>query len=297
MSNARTRHRTGVDSMNQFAGRTRIAAVAAAMTTLGGCGGAVTLPGGSADREISGATSSSIASGGNSTTTVDGTGAIALHIAISGDVQPEPVRYVLQLGDAVVQSGTIDTNDYNAFDVQLGAVPAGSGYTMALTLSSPDGSVECMGVGGPFTVVAGGTVVEQVHLVCLSEPVPGPGGPIIGVEGFCGTWNSVTATSREASSAGSMSAIVLTATATALNTAAIAYDWSVVASTGGGVTLGAPAGNGTNAGTVAVTCNPSTQNGGAMIQLVVTDSSDGGPVVCPSTYSTTTIPVSCTAAN
>jgi hypothetical protein len=182
-------------------------------------------------------------------------------------------------------------------DFRLGSVPAGAGYTLTLTASSPDGRVSCLGASAPFTVVEQNTVVEQVQLVCASDTQVSQGGPINWTESFCGSWQSVTATNGGTAAANGAATTVLTATATAPDTAAIAYNWSVLASTGGGVTLGALTGNGTNTGTVAVTCNQSTQNGGATIQLVVTDSPDGGPVTCPATLSTTTVNVSCTAAN
>jgi hypothetical protein len=71
------------------------------------------------------------------------------------------------------------------------------------------------------------------------------------------------------------------------------YSWSVLTATGGGVTLGPETGNGTTTSTQTITCNPSAQDGTAVLQLTVTDSDDGGAVPCPSDLSTTTITVAC----
>jgi hypothetical protein len=123
------------------------------------------------------------------------------------------------------------------------------------------------------------------------------GGPGLG---GCGIWQSVSAQSIDGGHtnasevpADGVTPIVLTATGSGPDYAALAYHWSVLSSTGDGVKLGAETGNGTTTSTQTLTCNPSTVTGGAVIQLTVTDSIVDAASTCPTTLSTVTVPVTC----
>jgi hypothetical protein len=230
------------------------------------------------------------------------TGKVALRLSLGGETEIDSVKYVLQNGSAVVQQGTLLTNNSAAINFELGQIPSGPGYSITLSASSPDGGVSCLGSSGTFTVQPRATIPEQVQLICTSGAIDSGMVVAKGLESFCGTWQSVStigpgvdagATNGSEVRANGVTPIVITATANGADTAALKYNWSVLASMGGGVSLGAQTGNGTTTGSVTLTCNPSITGGGATIQLVVTDSEDGGAVTCPSSLSTTTVDVTC----
>jgi hypothetical protein len=232
-----------------------------------------------------------------------GVGAISLKLTLGGDTEIDSVNYTLQNGTTLVESGTQATKNSAAINFELGSIPAGPGYTITLTAASPDGGVNCLGTSGVFSVNAHSTVSEQVNLICTFGAVDHGGAIVHGLENFCGTWQSVSteglpaidaaATNGSEVLADGVTPLVITANGNGPATGALVYSWSVLVSTGGGVTLGTETGNGTTTSTQTLTCNPSIVAGGAVIQLVITDSIDGGAVTCPGTLSTVTVPVTC----
>jgi hypothetical protein len=248
---------------------------------------------------------STTSNGGPGVSQNDGaTGAIHMNLSLGNDTTVNSVQYVLQNGSTVVQSGTVSTANSNSIDFQLGAIPAGTGYTVQISAASPDGGVDCIGSSLPFSVIGHSTVTVNVQLVCTFNAADAGNVQVIGQTSYCGTWQSVSTvgpgidagpTNGSEVYADGVSQIVVTAAANGAVTSQLAYNWSVASSTGAGVTLGATTGNGTEIGTLALTCNPSTQDGGAVIQLTVTDNGDAGAVTCPGALSTTTLVVSCDA--
>jgi hypothetical protein len=238
-------------------------------------------------------------------TSGDGTtGSVAMRLSLGNDTSINSVNYVLQNGTAVVQSGVLATNNSARIDLQIGSVPAGSGYTITLSAASPDGGVNCLGTSAPFAVAAHSTVNETVQLVCTSGASNNGNFTVIGLESFCGTWQSVSTigpgidagpTNGSEVFADGVTPIVVSATGNGADTSALAYNWTILSQTGGGVTLGANTGNGTTSDVLSLVCNPSVTAGGAVLQLQVTDSDDGGVVTCPSDLSTTTVQVTCDA--
>jgi hypothetical protein len=254
--------------------------------------------------ELSKTSTSQVSPGAASTpgTPNDKTGTIALRLSLGGDTQIDSVDYVLQTGASVVQSGTLTTRNGNGVTTQLGSIPAGAGYSLVLSATSPDGGVGCLGTSGAFSVQPHALVTQQVQLTCTATE--DDSGIVVAelAASFCGTWQSVSTigpgidaepTNGSLANADGVTPIVITATANGPDTAALVYSWSVLSATGGGVTLGQETGDGTTTSTQTVTCNPSTQDGTAVLQLTVTDSDDGGVVDCPSDLSTTTISVEC----
>jgi hypothetical protein len=198
----------------------------------------------------------------------------------------------------------ITTNNSAQINFELGSIPAGTGYVITLSGTSADGGVTCLGTSAAFAVTARTTANVGVNLVCSSGTTDAGQAIIIGAENFCGTWQSVSTAGPGLDAAPSngsevfadgQTPIVISATANGPDTSALLYTWSVLSSTGAGVTLGASTGNGTTSDLVSLVCNPSTVAGGAVIQLVVTDSQDGGAVNCSSNLSTTTVSVTCDA--
>jgi hypothetical protein len=205
-------------------------------------------------------------------------------------------------GSTVSGQGNVTPADGGVTVLSFEVLPAGQGYSVDVTGRSLDGSIVCDGQTGLFAIGVHQTVTETVTLLCsrLTGTI-GPEGP--GLEPFCGTWESVTTRGGidggvdggvwDTSPADGVTPIFIEATANGPTNSALVYSWSVLSSTGAGVTLGSSTGNGTTDDELTVTCNPSAESGGAVVQLMVTDAPDGGAVICPSSLSTLTVPLTC----
>ncbi|MCL2449163.1 MAG: hypothetical protein FWD17_09465 [Polyangiaceae bacterium] len=243
--------------------------------------------------------------------TLDGaTGAIGLRLTLGSDTSISTVSYTLQTEQSVVRKGNINTQHGKGVQTQLGNVPAGT-YTIALSAASDDGGVSCLGTSGTFTVQPGTVTTTQVPIVCAAaafiDPDSGSGSIDVTADlSFCATLQSVSTvgpgvdappTNGSAVNADGVTPIVITATAGAPDITAVVYTWSVLSQTGGGVTLGPKTGDGTSTSTQTLTCNPSTQDGTAVIQVTATEIDDGGVdgevETCPPDQSTMTLPVEC----
>jgi hypothetical protein len=217
-----------------------------------------------------------------------GTGSIVVDLSVAASTPVGGPSFVLENGaSAVVQAGDV-VADGGAFTIT--SVPAGSGYTLSVAAKASGSSGQCSGAAGPFSVASDQTVTEMVHLACAGPPPPSPScanlasteATVVG-EG-AGAAEAGAPSSIEAQADG-VSMVVITARADAVDASALAYHWSVQASSGGGVALGTSTGNGTTTGTLALTCNPSVLSGGAVVRLDVTVGADVDPGACPSSSS------------
>jgi Stigma-specific protein, Stig1 len=231
-------------------------------------------------------------------------GNLGLRLSLPDGTTLSSVNYTLSNGTTTVQSGPLNVSNSQSIDFQLGAVPAGTGYTITLQAASADGGITCLGAAGPFAVVAHSTVNETVQVICQSLANTNGNIFINGVPDFCGTWNSVSTigpgvdaapTNGSEVLADGVTPIVITATASGASPTSLHYTWSAVTNSGAGVTLGTNVGNGTTTDTLTVTCNLDATDavGSSTLTLVVTDSLDGGAVTCPTSLSTVTTTVFC----
>jgi hypothetical protein len=70
------------------------------------------------------------------------------------------------------RNGSIDLSNSTKLSATLGGIPAGSGYSISLALTSTDGSVSCAG-SAAFGVTARATTSVTVHLTCREAPRTG----------------------------------------------------------------------------------------------------------------------------
>jgi hypothetical protein len=122
------------------------------------------------------------------------------------------------------QSGNVNEQFANVIDFQIGDLPSGSGYTIALSATSTDGSLSCAGLA-TFTVAAGSTTPVGVVLSC---------------SGTADSGNvAVTATTQICPSIAGISVLPLETTlnepvslaATVAGTAAPTFAWTATAGT------------------------------------------------------------------
>jgi hypothetical protein len=85
---------------------------------------------------------------------------------------------IMSSGGAVIRSGTINTSDQNATPSVDTSCPAGTGDTVTLSATTSDNK-SCTGTSAPFNVVAGGTTMVAVTLLCGGTVPTQPNGSVI----------------------------------------------------------------------------------------------------------------------
>jgi hypothetical protein len=190
----------------------------------------------------------------------DSTGSIGLQLTIPGGEIINTVSYTIT-GNGQNLTGTVNVANSQTISFLVGGIPAGTGYTIALTATTTDGNTTCVG-STTFTVVARQTTQVSLHLQCHATAADAGSAQVTATADNCATWNSVSANPSETTVG---SSIALSATAVAPNPAAITFAWS--APTG---TFSAP--------TAASTTFTSTTPGSVTVTLVVGDGplSSGG---------------------
>jgi hypothetical protein len=93
------------------------------------------------------------------------TGAIHLNLEVAPGVTINTLHWTITNSNGFSQSGMVNEQFANVIDFQVGDLPTGSGYTIALSASSTDGSLSCAG-SATFTVAAGATTPVSVVLSC-----------------------------------------------------------------------------------------------------------------------------------
>src|SRR5262249_59008115 len=109
----------------------------------------------------------------------------------------------------------------------VGAVPAGTGYTVALSGTTNDGATSCAGTSAAFDVAAGATTAASVHLTCHERPRTGSV-LVTGVLNVCPVIDGLGASPAEVTVG---SALTLSAAAHDSDAApaALAYSWTASA--------------------------------------------------------------------
>ncbi len=209
----------------------------------------------------------------------DNAGSVGMALTLPGGEVINTVNWTVtgpNGGSTVVQTGTVAVGNSQTLTFLIGGIPAGAGYTVALSGQSTDGSVTCTG-SATFSTSARTTTNVSVALQC-SSPASEAGSALVNGTTFnCAAWNSAAASPAEAIVGNSVN---LSATATGPNPAGLTYAWT--ASSG---TLSTP-----TSSTSQFTC---TTPGTATITLTVGDGvvPDGG--TCSASAATTTVQVTC----
>jgi len=104
-------------------------------------------------------------SSGTSTTSAGNAGSIGLVLSLAPTETLASASYTISNPDLFSASGTIDVSHSSTLSAVIGGIPAATGYTIAITATSTDGSTSCAGSAG-FAVTAGATSAVTVHLTC-----------------------------------------------------------------------------------------------------------------------------------
>ncbi|HSY38117.1 MAG TPA: lamin tail domain-containing protein, partial [Polyangia bacterium] len=95
---------------------------------------------------------------------------IALQLAPG--ISLNSVAYAISGPAGFTRSGSVDVSQSATVSATIGGLPAGTGFTIALTSADTSGSTQCMG-SAPFSVTAGATTGVTVHLLCHEAPTTG----------------------------------------------------------------------------------------------------------------------------
>jgi hypothetical protein len=216
--------------------------------------------------------------GSSSPGSEDSTGSIGLQLTLPGGEIIDTVAYTIT-GNGQDLTGTINVAASQTISFLIGGIPAGSGYTIALTATTTDGTTTCVG-STTFSVTARQTTTVDLNLQCHATAADAGSISVVATTSNCATWNSVSANPNETTVG---SAVALSATAVAPNLSAITFAWS--APTG---TFSAPAAPNTSF--------TSTTTGPVTVTLVVGDGPLASGGTCDTADSTVTLVVTFAAA-
>src|SRR4051812_46759070 len=104
--------------------------------------------------------------------TAENVGSIGLSLQ-AGGITLNSVGFTIVGPGNYAKSGSINVGSSSQISTLIGGIPAGSGYTVALSaVDAVDSSVTCAG-SASFNVTARATTTAQVHLTCKVPPKTG----------------------------------------------------------------------------------------------------------------------------
>ena len=167
----------------------------------------------------------SVAACSNSGTPAPALGTVGFQLATTPGVTITTVNWsISNAGTGFSRSGTVNVQSSNTISFQVGGLPSGSGYVIALTATTVGGAFSCAG-SSPFTVTAGVTSGVSVTLACTAA-APDAGSVL--VTGTTVVCPSVTAVSAAPLETAVNSTIALSATASA-GASAPTFTWTATA--------------------------------------------------------------------
>ncbi|HVU53324.1 MAG TPA: hypothetical protein VHL80_21715 [Polyangia bacterium] len=205
-------------------------------------------------------------------------GSVGLAVTLAGGASVGSVSYLVTGPSAFSTSGAFDVSSSDTVSAVIGPLPAGNGYSIALSATSTDGTEPCAGSSAPFDVTAHATTTVTVTLRC-HEPARDGSLVINGTLNVCPTADGVTATPDEVLLGGTISLAALAHDPDS-SPSPLAYAWTV--SPPGAGTLGGGA-----TATPTFTC---ALPGPVTLSFTVTD---GDPA--PACTDTASVTVTCTA--
>ena len=214
----------------------------------------------------------------SSPSSTEGTGSVGMQLTLPGGEQLNTISWTLtgpNGASTVVQTGSVNVQNSQTASFIVGGIPGGSGYSIALSGTSTDGSVTCSG-SATFSVTPRQTTNVSVLLQCSSGASEAGAVLVNGNTFNCATWSGVTANPAETTVGNS---VLVTGSATGPNPSGLTYSWTATSGT-----FDTP-----NAASTHFTC---AAQGAATLTLTVGDGPvpDGG--AC-GTASVTTVQVQC----
>jgi hypothetical protein len=210
------------------------------------------------------------------------TGTVGMMLTLPGGETLNTVSWTVtgpNGASTVVQTGSVNVQSSLSVSFDIANLPAGTGYTIALSGTSVDGSVTCSG-SVSFSVAARMTTAVTDLLQC--NPTASEAGmlAVTATPYDCAIWSGISALPSETTVGHS---VAVSATATGADPSALTYAWS------------APTGffDSPSSASANFTC---TAVGAATLTVVIGDGPvpDGG--ACNSSLDTTTVQVTCDPA-
>jgi hypothetical protein len=194
-------------------------------------------------------------------------GAVGLALSLAANVTVSVVDYSITGNGITPRTGLIDVSDAAATpSLQVGGIPAGSGYLVALTASSVDGQTTCNG-SGMVDVLANQISLITVVMQCRATGTTG----VITVGGGFNNCPSITSYSGAPATVSVGGSVTVSVSATDPDGNALMFGWT------------APSGRfgDTGAPVTTFTC---TASGPVTLTMTITDG------MCPSSI---TLPIMC----
>lgn len=102
----------------------------------------------------------------------ESSGSLDLGLDLRPGVTVNSANYTLTGPAGFSRTGSIDLSSATKLSATLGAIPAGTGYSVSISLTSTDGGTSCSG-SAAFDVTARATTAVTVHLTCKEAPKNG----------------------------------------------------------------------------------------------------------------------------
>jgi hypothetical protein len=221
--------------------------------------------------------------GSSSTAPAENTGSVGLRFTLPSGQTINTLSYTLTNGTNTY-TGTVNVAGAASLSFVVGGVASGSGYTLALSGQTTDGTTSCAGTSAAFSVSNRQSTAVTVQLVCTTNSDAGSvtANP---VTNDCPIWNTIVANPSAPSTVAPNNTATITADATGPNNSQLVYTWSVITGTG---TLSNQSAQGTTSSTITFTC-PTTGEPD-VVQVVV---SDQAGAQCPASDTTATVNITC----
>ncbi len=198
----------------------------------------------------------------------------SLQLQLTPNANLTSASYTITGPAAFAKTGTLDVSQSSKISATIGGIPAGVGYTVSLSASTPDAGFVCSG-SATFSVVAHQSTYVNVAVTCKEKAKTG-GLLVNGALNLCPTIDGLTVSPNEIFAGASVAVNGLAHDSDAAP-AALAYQWTASSGTLSSATAQTP----------TFTC---TTPGTATLTLTVSDG-DSTPG-CADTFSTD---VTCTA--
>ena len=102
----------------------------------------------------------------------DGTGSLRIALQLADGTAVSSASYSITGPGGFTLAGSLDVSNSATISAVIGGLPAGSGYAIAISATSTDGTTNCGG-SASFNVTAGVTNAVAVHLSCHEAPATG----------------------------------------------------------------------------------------------------------------------------
>jgi hypothetical protein len=157
----------------------------------------------------------------------DDTGTIGMELQIAPGVVINTVNWTItNTGTGFSRTGSVTVRFSNTISFQAGAIPAASGYTIALAATSVDLAFSCAGSAG-FDIAAGSTSLVALTLNCSTAPANQGTVVVGGTTQICANLDSISASPLE-TAVNTPIALAATGSAGALP---VSFSWTASAGT------------------------------------------------------------------